>query len=181
MTAARHASHAPTGPLVRAALIAGGASPFALTLARAALPLGVVGEWLHAAFGVACHQRVDRSLVLLSVLMPVCSRCAGVFAGVGLAAALARPRLGLTASRVLFAAAGVAMLADVVTQELGLHAPWHAGRLATGVLVGYAGVLTLFAQLTSARQPQALEGRCPPLAAAERDAATCARPSRDTR
>lgn len=179
MTSDRPAGAAPTRPLLRAALFAGGASPFALTLARAALPLGVVGEWLHALFGVVCHQRAERSLALLSVLMPVCSRCAGVFAGVGLGAAFARPRLGLPAARLLFAASGLAMLADVLTQELGLHAPWHVGRLATGVLVGYAGVLTLLAQLT--RTPPSLELFGPRSPAVSSDSATCARPSSDTR
>ncbi|MEZ4315212.1 MAG: hypothetical protein R3F14_44925 [Polyangiaceae bacterium] len=55
------------------------------------------------------------------------------------------PRPSLRATRIAVVAAGAAMLADVVTQDLGVHPVWHATRLATGVLLGAALSLGLFA------------------------------------
>jgi hypothetical protein len=43
------------------------------------------------------------------------------------------------------------MLLDVATQDLGLHPVWHATRLATGFLFGYAvGAACLAALLRAA-------------------------------
>lgn len=144
-------------PVLRASLVAVALSPFLLTLARAALPLGTIGDAAHGLFAIVCHQRVDRTLSLAGVLMPVCSRCAGIFAGVGLAALLARPRLGSLAARALLAAAGLVMLADVVMQELGVHPLWHTTRLLTGVFVGYTCVLTVLAYLATTARPATVE------------------------
>jgi uncharacterized membrane protein len=77
--------------------------------------------------------------------MCVCSRCAGVYAGVAIAALFTRfaaihwatwcreDRLKLA----LHVGLGL-MIADIVTQDVGLHAPWHPVRLATGAWVGGA-------------------------------------------
>jgi uncharacterized membrane protein len=117
---------------------------------RALVALGAslawVGPWLPdrarrvlgLAFAGICHQRPERTLVLAGHAMSVCSRCAGVYAGVVAGAFLAWPRLASAQHRwVLGAAVGV-LLADVVSQDLGLHPVWHAARLLTGAACGYA-------------------------------------------
>lgn len=120
------------------ALVAAGLSPWALTLLRAYLPLGAFGVAADAVFASMCHRMPERTLVIAGVAMPLCSRCAGVFAGAAAGAIAAWPRLSARGHRTLITAAGAAMLLDVVTQDLGLHPVWHATRLATGFVFGYA-------------------------------------------
>lgn len=123
---------------VRAGAVVVGLAPWLLPLARAWAPLGAVGVMLDAVFVTMCHRLPERTLVLAGVAMPVCSRCAGIFAGVAVGALIARPALSPRAWRLAITAASVAMLADVVTQDLGLHPVWHPMRIATGFLFGYA-------------------------------------------
>lgn len=123
---------------LRAACVAIGVLPWLVPLLRAYLPLGVAGLWLDAAFATMCHRLPERSLVLAGVAMPLCSRCAGVFLGVAAGALAAWPRLSTRGYKLAISAACVAMLADVVTQDLGLHPIWHATRIATGFLLGHA-------------------------------------------
>jgi uncharacterized membrane protein len=125
----------------RGGLVLVGLLPWALPIARARLPLGEVGVGLDLAFFTMCHRRPARTLFLEGVGMPLCSRCAGIFLGVALAALIARPILALRTWRWCFAAACGLMLADVITQDLGLHPVWHPTRILTGVLVGYAMVI----------------------------------------
>jgi uncharacterized membrane protein len=110
----------------------GGALPWALALLPAPLPGARVG------FARTCHQLPERSLVLLST-MPVCSRCAGLYAGVALGAILPWPRGARRHARAALLGAALAMCLDVWTQDVGLHPPWHATRLATGALLGWIG------------------------------------------
>jgi uncharacterized membrane protein len=41
---------------------------------------------IYAAGSVICHQRPERSFHLLGAQMPVCARCAGIYAGAALSA-----------------------------------------------------------------------------------------------
>lgn len=123
---------------LRAAFVAVGVLPWLVPLLRAYLPLGAAGVWLDAAFTPMCHRLPERSLVLAGVAMPLCSRCAGVFGGVALGALAAWPRLSTRGYKLLITAAAAAMLADVITQDLGLHPIWHPTRLATGLFFGHA-------------------------------------------
>ncbi len=123
---------------LRVGLVAAGLFPWAVTLLRAALPLGVVGVALDALFVTVCHRLPERTLSLAGVAMPVCSRCAGIFAGVAVGALAAWPRAPARRWRAAITAAGAALFVDVVTQDLGLHPPWHPVRLATGLAFGYA-------------------------------------------
>jgi uncharacterized membrane protein len=133
------ADAAPILPRVlRAGFAVVGLAPWVVPLLRAWLPLGAAGVALDAAFATMCHRLPERSLALAGVTMPLCSRCAGVFGGAAVGALLAWPILSRRAYRLAITAAGAAMLADVVTQDLGLHPVWHATRLATGFLFGYA-------------------------------------------
>jgi uncharacterized membrane protein len=132
---------------VRALLVFVGALPWLVALARGLLPLGAFGAALDVAFRPLCHRMPERSLVLIGVTMPVCSRCAGIFAGIALGALVARPRLDVRASRALILAAGLLMIGDVLAQDLGVHPVWHAARLVTGGVFGYALASALAAQL----------------------------------
>jgi uncharacterized membrane protein len=83
--------------------------------------------------------------------MPVCSRCAGIFAGVAVGALVARPRFGMRFWRVAILVAAAIMLADVAAQDFGSHPPWHVTRLATGLAFGYALAASLITQIDAQR------------------------------
>ncbi len=129
----------------RASFAAAGALPWALPIARAHLPLGPIGALLDAMFVVVCHRRPERTLVLSGVPMPLCSRCAGIALGLALGAIAAWPSPSARATRIAVLAALALMIADVVTQDLGVHPVWHASRLGTGALLGYVVSVGLFA------------------------------------
>jgi uncharacterized membrane protein len=93
---------------------------------------------LVQVFHSLCHQMPERTLVVAGVPMLVCSRCAGLYAGLALGVAACLPRTWVPHGRAIVAGALLLALADVATQDLGLHAPWHPGRLATGLLLGWA-------------------------------------------
>lgn len=124
--------------ITRVGFIALGVLPWILPLARAHLPLGRAGELLDLFFLPMCHRIPARTLYFADVPMPLCSRCAGIFAGLALGALIMRPRVELARWRVLVAAASALMVLDVVTQDLGVHPIWHATRIASGLLFGYA-------------------------------------------
>jgi uncharacterized membrane protein len=122
----------------RALFVGVGLLPWVLPLLRAWLPLGAAGVGLDAAFVTMCHRNPERTLVLAGVLMPLCSRCAGIFGGVAVGALAIWPRLPARAWRLVVTGAGALMLVDVATQDLGLHPIWHVTRIASGALFGYA-------------------------------------------
>lgn len=124
--------------VARAALIFSGALPWLVPWARGHLDLGEIGVALDALFLPMCHRVPERSLAISGVLMPLCSRCAGIFAGIALGALIARPRLGMRAWKLCLAAAAALMLLEVLTQDMGIHPVFHPTRIATGVLLGYA-------------------------------------------
>jgi uncharacterized membrane protein len=143
----------------RVCFAVGGALPWVLPFARAALPLGPIGGLLDAMFIVLCHRRPERTLVLAGTAMPLCSRCAGIALGLALGAILAWPAPSLRRTRFAVVVAAVLLMADVVTQDLAVHPVWHATRIATGGLLGYALAIGLFAAI---RRELLVEGTAPP-------------------
>jgi uncharacterized membrane protein len=102
-----------------------------------ALPAWVAGL-VDTAFLSLCHHLPGRVLSVGGEAMCVCSRCAGLYGGLALGFVVASPRLAdATYRRIVMLAAALTAL-DVVTQDLGLHAPSHPVRLATGALLGWA-------------------------------------------
>lgn len=102
---------------------------------------------LYLAFSGVCHQIPGRSFLLCGHPLAVCHRCAGVYLGMLLAAACARPLAmqspGARRLRVLVAVAPLAL--DAVLERAGL---WHgtgAVRFVTGFLFG-AGTWPLLAR-----------------------------------
>lgn len=136
---------------VRCTLVLLGALPWCIPVARSHLPLGELGAALDRLFAPMCHRMPERSLALEGVVMPLCSRCAGIFAGVAAGAAIARPRLAMAAWRPILIGLSALMVLDVATQGLGLRPVWHATRLATGLAFGYAVAAAFLTQL--ARRP----------------------------
>jgi uncharacterized membrane protein len=84
-----------------------------------------------------CHHDPLRTLAFAGAPMCVCSRCAGLYAGLALGFLLGP--MGLAARRFspLFVTALSIIVLDIVTRELGLHGTSHGMRLATGALLGW--------------------------------------------
>lgn len=129
---------------LRAVMVAAGAVPLAGFFG------GSVEETLRRVFASYCHQRPERTLVLLGHTMVVCSRCFGLYLGVVVGAIVPMPRPLVPRARVLLGAALAAAVIDVVTQDLGLHPPFHPVRLATGFLVGLTAAGWMSAALVEA-------------------------------
>jgi uncharacterized membrane protein len=115
-----------------------GLLPWVVPFLRAWRPNSGVGDALDFMFITMCHRLPERTLSLAGVAMPVCSRCAGIFAGVAAGALVARPRISAPAWRWAMTAGLGLMGLDVATQDLGMHPVWHATRLASGAIFGYA-------------------------------------------
>jgi uncharacterized membrane protein len=137
--------------LLRLTLMLGGLLPWLRVLRGLPTSLGLA---IDQAFSALCHHLPERTLVLGGSAMCVCSRCAGLYAGVALAAVWTRiepASRGASRARLAFQV-GLGLLAlDVVTQDLGLHPPWHSVRLATGALVGWAAAFWMLAELEGPR------------------------------
>jgi uncharacterized membrane protein len=108
---------------------------------------------IELAFAALCHHVPERTLVMHAQPMCVCSRCAGLYAGIALAALGSWSRSGARRLRLFLGAGLLLMVADIVTQDLGLHAPWHVARLATGALVGGSAAAWMLASGGSSRLP----------------------------
>jgi uncharacterized membrane protein len=126
---------------LRGSCAVAGSLPWLRGLLGRGLPASL-GRAIDQAFSALCHHLPDRTLVLRGEAMCVCSRCAGFYAGVAIAALLG-PFFAVVPGRAdrfrVALGAGLAlMLVDVVTQDAGLHAPWHPVRLVTGAWVGGA-------------------------------------------
>ena len=92
-----------------------------------------------------CHQRPERSLTWMGAQMLLCSRCAGVFAGLALGALPAPPHLGRRWGKWIGLAVGL-MVTDVLVQDWVRHNPWHATRIITDLFLGWVvagGTVTL--------------------------------------
>jgi len=134
--------HTPSvSALLRCLITAAGLLPWALLLA------GQASLCFKPAFHMFCHQLPERTLSIHGVPMLVCSRCAGIYLGVALGALLPSPRWLPRLGCRLMLLAGAAMTVDVITQDLGLHAPIHAVRLLTGLALGWTASAFLFAVL----------------------------------
>jgi uncharacterized membrane protein len=129
----------------RAAVGLVGALPWLRALAGPALGSSTKGA-IDGAFLALCHHAVDRTMSIWGVPMCVCSRCAGVYAGM-LLAALWPWKIAARAPRIALPLGALVMMADIATQDLGLHAPWHALRLATGAWVAWAATTWMLGEL----------------------------------
>ncbi len=129
--------HGPwPGRVVRALLVVVGVSPFLPLLATLAT-LPAVGAPFEAWFEFQCHREASRSLTLFGHAMPVCSRCFGIYLGLGLGALFLRPRLDVWPLRIWVGFAALVMVLDVLTESMGMRPEWAPLRVATGILLSY--------------------------------------------
>ncbi len=125
------------GWVVRALLVLVAVMAFAIPFVRDLPLLGSVTRPFEAWFDYQCHREAARSFALFGRIMPVCSRCFGIYAGLGLGALVLRPKLDVWPLRIWVAGAAVVMVLDVVTENLGMRPAWGLLRFATGVLLAY--------------------------------------------
>jgi uncharacterized membrane protein len=130
---------------LRATLAFVGLLPWIRGLAHRELHASLAGA-IDAAFFSLCHHAPERTLLLGGDAMCVCSRCAGLYAGVFLAAVWPW-RASPTTLRIVFPAGAALMMADILSQDLGLHAPWHPLRLATGAIVGFTATAWMLSEV----------------------------------
>lgn len=132
---------------IRGVLVIAGALPF---ISWSLSWIGESGPRVLAPwFRFQCHGLLDRTLALSGRYFPVCSRCLGIYAGLLIAAVVARPLLDARVRRGWLLAAATLMVLEVFVQDSTGHRPYHALRLLTGILLAWPVALTLIAAATS--------------------------------
>lgn len=104
-----------------------------------AISHGASMKW-RLLFRTLCHGRPERCLYLFDVPMPICARCAGIYAGVlaGLALFRIMPWLRERTMRLVAFVALTPLALDGLTQLTGLRESTNPLRIATGVIAGLA-------------------------------------------
>lgn len=152
MTSIARSEPTPLLPRVaRATLVVIGVLPFLVPLLGRVS--GALAHLVDLAFAPFCHRLPERTLVLLGAPMPVCSRCAGVYAGLALGALVRGPRASAATWRLALAIAALPMVVDVLTQDLGAHSVWHATRLTTGAIFGFVAAAAITSWLRDLFEP----------------------------
>ena len=111
--------------------------------------------FFQETFAPWCHQLPERTLNLSGIPMVVCSRCVGIYSGIGLGVWWPRV-LSTRAIRWGLVTTFLLVLSQVVLQEfwLGIH---HAPRLATGAVVGLAMGVMLGSALSQIKRSRLTE------------------------
>jgi uncharacterized membrane protein len=102
---------------------------------------------LHVIFKDFCHQMPERTLTIFGTPMAVCSRCAGIYAGIAIGAILPPLRFMTRHGRAAIWTAFSIVLLDVIIQNYMLHSVNHFSRVATGIIAGWAASAFLFSSL----------------------------------
>jgi uncharacterized membrane protein len=100
----------------------------------------------YAIGSFVCHQRPERSFHLWGAQLPVCARCAGVYAGAAVAAFLPAFPWRLHPARLVAAAATPAAVTLVYEWTTGVM-PSNGIRAATGLAIGAAVMVILLDEL----------------------------------
>ena len=134
--------------IIAATLVAIAGAILSASLAcTAAIANGASMRW-RFLFRLFCHGIPERCIYLWGVPMPICARCAAIYAGLILSfvAFLILPRMRESAARMVLYVALVPMAVDGLTQLAGLRLSTNPLRLETGLLAGVAfGVWALSA------------------------------------
>jgi uncharacterized membrane protein len=96
-----------------------------------------LAELADAPFTGMCHRMPERSLFIGSEVMPLCTRCLGLFEGLGLGLLIAWPFYGLRVLRITLSVAATFLFLELTTQDLGWHPVFHPTRLLSGFLASY--------------------------------------------
>ncbi|HEX8619266.1 MAG TPA: DUF2085 domain-containing protein [Thermoanaerobaculia bacterium] len=104
-----------------------------------AIAHGASMKW-RLVFRTLCHGKPERCLYLFNVPMPICARCAGIYAGVlaGLALFGILPWLRERTMRMIAFAALTPLALDGLTQLTGLRESTNPLRIGTGLVAGLA-------------------------------------------
>jgi len=104
-----------------------------------AIAHGASMRW-RLAFRLFCHGIPDRCISIWGVPMPICARCAAIYAGlaVSLIIFFVLPRMSELAARVTLMIAVTPLAVDGLTQLARLRQSTNALRMATGVTAGIA-------------------------------------------
>jgi uncharacterized membrane protein len=132
----------------------------ASTLCAWAIAQGSSMRW-RLLFRFMCHGIPERCLMLFGVPMPICARCAAIYAGMF---------AGLIVAALVFAShtmawmdersvrsfaflAMVPMAIDGVTQLTGLRESTNPLRIATGLIAGFAFGLWILSAMERRHKP----------------------------
>jgi uncharacterized membrane protein len=113
---------------------------------------------VYGAGSAICHQRPERTIDLWAARMPVCARCAGIYAGAGIAAlVLLTRRLPATAPgrntvRLMLVSGSLPSLATLVFEWRTDHAPANWVRALAGFPLGAAVAWTIGSALVEPRE-----------------------------
>lgn len=120
----------------------------ALIVAAPALPVPIAGV-LYALGSFICHQRSDRSFHLFAAQLPVCARCAGIYAGAALGAVAAVLSMDVRTCasdfppRALLVIGGVPTALTLLLEWSGLWAGSNLARALAGLPLGCAVALVV--------------------------------------
>jgi len=119
----------------------------ALLVLAPVLPVPIAGV-VYALGSHICHQRAERSFHLFAAQLPVCARCAGIYAGAAIGSLLAvsgsiRERSGAVSPRMLLTAGALPTLITLVAEWSGAWAGGNDARAAAGVWLGVAVALVV--------------------------------------
>lgn len=111
-----------------------------------------LADLIDTLWSPMCHRMPERSLAIMGEQMPLCTRCLGLAAGLGLGFVVGAPYWGLRALRIWLTLACGFLFIELTTQDLGWHAVFHPTRLLSGFLVAYpvgAAATALVARLSA--------------------------------
>jgi uncharacterized membrane protein len=111
----------------------------ASTLCTWAIAQGASMRW-RLLFRALCHGIPSRCLELWNVPMPICSRCAAIYAGLiaGIALFSFLPRVHEITARWILGFAALPMFIDGITQLATIRESSNPLRIETGLLAGAA-------------------------------------------
>ncbi|MDR0499166.1 MAG: DUF2085 domain-containing protein [Holophagales bacterium] len=94
-----------------------------------------------------CHQIPERTLIICGAPMAVCSRCAGIYAGIAIGAVT--PSFGFMSEygRTAVWMAFSIVLLDVAIQNFLLNSINHSLRITTGFIAGWTAITFLFSSI----------------------------------
>ena len=104
-----------------------------------AIALGASSKW-RLLFRVLCHGMPQRAVEFAGVPMPICARCAAIYAGLaaGILLFWTLPVLTANAARRVLLIAVIPLAVDGLTQLAGLRESTNLIRIETGLLAGAA-------------------------------------------
>jgi uncharacterized membrane protein len=128
-------------------------APLAIPSDRTAVAAGAAS--LYATGARICHQRPERCFWIHGRPMPVCARCAGLYAGAAFAAPLAlvwAAQLSGRRARLIAAAAALPTLVTWTLEMAGLAHPSNTVRLIAGLPLGFAVAWLVLSTMSHGRR-----------------------------